>query len=95
MIKPLGSKVLVRQDAPVAMRGLIHMPQGSEDWPPYGKVLALGPRAFEDGSVKVGDRVFFLRQPGAALNPDSREGKSEFDNLLMLKEENVVGVLES
>lgn len=99
-IRPIKNRVLVRQVAarPKTASGL-YVPQGSEEHPPYGQILALGPTAFEDypeaDRPKVGDWVLFQRRPGSALNPDIREGRSDVDDLLMLRDEDLVGVLDA
>ncbi len=91
-IRPLGAKVLVKQDPSRGQIGLIFTPQGSEEFDNYATVLAVGPGVLED--IKIGDRVLFKRQPGSALWPDSRDtGGEDLRDLLMLKEESIVGII--
>lgn len=90
-IKPLKGLVLVQQDPPKEKVGGIYLPQNSRDlYEDIGTVLGVGPGVDD---LKVGDRVLFKRQPGSALNPDTREGSGEWDNLLMMKEENILAVI--
>lgn len=92
MIKPIKNRVLVRQDPAKDRVGSIYVPQGSEDHGNMGTVEAVGS---EVKDVKVGDRVIFKRKPDSALNPDTREGSSEYDDILVLPEDNILAVLES
>lgn len=96
--RPLGDRVLVRQDPRADQVGLIHLPQGSEQYPPTGVVLAVGRNVGgEHGAeFRVGDRVLFKRRPGSALNPDGREPDlpAAWDDLVMLREDDVLGVVE-
>lgn len=100
-IRPLKDNVLVKQDPPKEKVGSLFVPQGSRDlYEDTGTVVAVGPGRISTGGeiirpdVKIGDRVLFVRQPGSALNPDTREGESEWESLLMMKAENIIGVLE-
>lgn len=92
MIRPIKNRVLVRQDPPQDKIGIFYVPQGSENYPNYGTVEAVGPGVTEN--IKVGDRILFKRKPDSALNPDTREGKSEFDGLLVLPEEYILAIVE-
>jgi chaperonin GroES len=66
----------------------------AKEKPQEAKVLAVGPgRVTEDGKlqpieVKVGDTVFFGKYAGT-------EVKIEGDDLLIIREDDVLGVLES
>jgi co-chaperonin GroES (HSP10) len=97
-IRPIKNRVLVRQAQKKEKVGSLYVPQGAEVYPPYARVIALGPTAFEDypedERPKIGDWVLFKRQPGSAINPDTREGKTPEDDLLILDDENIVGVLD-
>lgn len=94
-MRPMGDRILVKQ-VPWQEKtpGGIHIPQdhrlGYED---RGTVLGLGPKVTAD--VKVGDVVIFKRQPASAVMPDWREGDTYGEkDLLLLKEENVLAVVE-
>ena len=104
-VRPIGNGVLVRQDRPqekVGREGLIYAPQGSEDWPNIGTVIAVGPGKVNDHGVRVamdeglvpGARVMFQRKPSSALEPDPREGnKPEWKDLLVLTEDDILGII--
>lgn len=105
-IRPIGDQVLVRQDGAqqfVGKSSLIIAPQGSEEWTPFGTVVAVGPGVVGPGGQRIeidaglvpGSRVMFKRKPGSALNPDSREGDpDDLNNLLMLREADIIGIVE-
>lgn len=91
-IRPLKNKIIVQQDPPKEKVGSLFLPQNSRElYDDYGTVVAVGGDVKED--IKIGDRVLFQRQPGSALNPDKRDGASEWDNLLVLDENNIVAVI--
>lgn len=102
--RPLKGKLLIKQDAADKMVGssrILFAPDGSEVYPNFGTVLALGSEFVTDHgvsipfSVKIGDRVLFKRKPSAALHPDARESDvSGFKNLLMMTEEFILAVVE-
>jgi chaperonin GroES len=76
------------------VQGGIIIPDTAKEKPQEAKVLAVGPgRVTEDGKlqpieVKVGDTVFFGKYAGT-------EVKIEGDDLLIIREDDVLGVLES
>lgn len=94
--RPLGDRVLVKQDPPKTTRGLIHIPDVADfDYPNTGTVLGVGPK--NDQGLSAGMRVLFARQPGSALVPDDRDLGARADpmlGMLMLKPENVLAVIE-
>jgi chaperonin GroES len=104
-LRPLKDQVLVRQDPStdkVGKEGLLYAPQGSEQFPNYGTVIAAGPGIpNKDGiyvplEVKAGDRVLFKRKVGSAINPDPREGDPDgMKNYLMLREGDILAVVEA
>jgi chaperonin GroES len=95
-IIPVKDNVLVQQDKPEEKtEGGLFMPQGArETYKDIGTVIAVGPgRTTEDGetipvSVQVGERVLFKRRPASAL-------EGEWDGLLLLKDDDILGVLEA
>lgn len=100
---PIKDQVLVRQDPPKEKvgSGVLFAPQGSEEYPPMGTVLKVGPGKVGPGGgripldVKPGDRVMFKRKPGSALVPDAREGDERgWKDLLVLTEDDILLVLE-
>jgi len=71
-LSPIKDQVLLRRDpAEERVRGL-YVPQGSEEWPQRGTVLAIGPLVREPGIVP-GARVLFRPRAGSALVLDRRE----------------------
>jgi chaperonin GroES len=94
-LRPLGARVLVEQK-PFQERldSGLYIPQGArEGYEDTAIVRAIGPGVTAD--LKVGDRVIFQRQPSSALLPDARElDANGWKNLLMLKEENILAVVE-
>ncbi len=101
---PIRDQILVRQDPPNDRvgSGLLYAPQGSEEWPPLGTVLRVGPGKWNrEGTarvapeVKPGDRVLFKRKPDSALVPDTREGDPNgWRDLVMLTEDYIIGIVE-
>ena len=101
MIRPIQDRVIVKQDPPKAMSaGGLHLPDRVEVRENFGRVVAVGPGLTGplgqrmSLAVKVGDRVLFTRRPGSAINPDVREGRTEFDDLLVLREEDIIAIVE-
>lgn len=102
-IRPIHGQILVRQDKTQERRASgLYIPQGHRDtYPDLATVLAVGPGEIgNDGNripmeVVVGDRILFTRRAGTALNPDNREvGRPEFQDMLMLDEDDIVGIVE-
>lgn len=69
------------------------MPDDAAEYPNYGVILAVGPRVSAD-CPPVGARVMFTRRPSSALSPDWREER-EFRDILALREEDLVAVVEA
>ncbi len=95
-IRPLGDRVLVqRLDEEKEQRsaGGIIIPDTAKEKPMEGKVVAVGPgRKMDDGSiraldVKAGDRVLISKYAGT-------EVKIEGDDFLIMREDDVLGVVE-
>jgi co-chaperonin GroES (HSP10) len=89
-MKVLSKNVLVIQDEATTTKGCIILPQGKEEYPNMGFVLAHGPEVTD---VVVGDRVVFKRKPGSAISPEARLGE-EFFGLLVLPEDHILAVLD-
>jgi len=94
-LHPLHDRVLVRRiEAEAARRGGIIIPDTAKEKPQEGKVLAVGKgKVSEDGKkipldVKAGDRVLFGKYSGSEVTLDG-------EDLLIMKEEDVLGVLGS
>ena len=93
---PLADRLLVErteEDQPKSKGGII-IPDTAKEKPLEGKVLAVGPgKKTDDGktccamSVKTGDRILFGKYAGTEIKLNGK------DNLLVLREEDVLGVL--
>ena len=72
----------------------VYIPDTAKEKPQEGEVVAVGPGARdEDGDriamdLKVGDRILFGKWSGTEVKIDG-------DDLLIMKESDVMGVLES
>ncbi|MEE8574617.1 MAG: co-chaperone GroES [Thermodesulfobacteriota bacterium] len=92
-IRPLGDKILVEiLEAEEMTKGGIVLPDSAQEKPQQAKVVAVGKgKISDDGKVlplevKEGDVVLFGKYSGAELKLDDR-------NLLMLKEEDLLGIV--
>ena len=93
-IKPLHDKILVKRiDEENKTKGGIIIPDTAKERPMEGKVVAVGAgKVLKDGSkrplaVKEGDRVLFAKYAGTEL-------KVEGEEVLILSEEEVLGIVE-
>lgn len=93
-IRPLHDRVLVRRVEEETMSaGGIVLPGSAAEKPTQGEVLAVGKgKILENGDVrpmdvKVGDKVMFGQYSGQAVKVDGEE-------LLMMREEDIMGVIE-
>ncbi len=92
--RPLHDRVVVRRvKEQEKTRGGIIIPDTAQEKPQEGEVIAVGPGARdEDGEyikmdVKVGDRVLFAKWGGTEVKIDG-------EDLLIMKETDIMGVLE-
>jgi|SRR5579863_9096753 len=91
-LTPLHDRVLVRRVAEAdTARGGIIIPDTAKEKPQEGIVIAAGTGKYEKGhtiplAVKDGDRVLFARYAGSEI-------KIEGEDLLILREEEVLGIL--
>ncbi|HEV2365257.1 MAG TPA: co-chaperone GroES [Caulobacteraceae bacterium] len=92
--RPLGDRVLVRRvEEEEKTKGGIIIPDTAKEKPQEGKVIAVGPGARDEhGKVqpldlKAGDRILFGKWSGS-------EVKLEGEDLLIMKESDVLGILE-
>ena len=92
--RPLHDRVVVkRTDEEEKTAGGIIIPDTAKEKPMEGEVIAVGPGARgEDGKlhapdVKAGDRVLFGKWSGTEVKLDG-------DELLIMKESDIMGVLE-
>ena len=92
--RPLGDRVLVRrvQEATITSGGII-IPDTAAEKPQEGEILAVGNGAVGDDNeripldVKVGDRILFGKCGGTEVKIDGEE-------LLIMKESDIMGVIE-
>ncbi|MBX3508180.1 co-chaperone GroES [Parvibaculum sp.] len=92
--RPLHDRVVVRRvEEEAKTAGGIIIPDTAQEKPSQGEVVAVGPGARgDDGKivaldVKVGDRVIFGKWSGTEVKIDGQE-------LLIMKESDIMGVLE-
>lgn len=92
---PLGDRVVLeRESAEETTSGGIVLPDTAKDKPQRGTVLSVGDgRLLKDGTrhplqVEVGDRVLFSSYAGDEFKLDGQE-------LLLMREEDILAVLES
>jgi chaperonin GroES len=95
-LRPLGDRVVIQRfEAQEKTTGGILLPDTAKSKPQKGKVLAVGPgRLRKDGGrarpqVKVGDTVLFTNWAG-----DEVKEKPTGNNILLMREEDVLAVLE-
>ena len=89
---PLHDRILVRRiEEAETTRGGIILPDTAKEKPQEGVVVAVGTGRYEKGqlvplAVKEGDRVLFGKYAGSEI-------KIEGEELLILKEDEIFGVL--
>ena len=93
--RPLGDRVLVRRvEEEQKTKGGIIIPDSAKEKPQEGEVLAVGPGARDDSGklqpldVAVGDRILFGKWSGSEI-------KLEGEDLLIMKESDILGVLDA
>lgn len=93
--RPLHDRVVVKRvDAETKSAGGIIIPDSAAEKPQQGEVIAVGPGARDDNGkvvaldVKKGDRVLFGKWSGTEVKIDG-------DDLLIMKESDIMGVLDS
>ena len=93
-IRPLNDRIIVKRiEEQEQMRGGLYIPDTAKEKPQEGEVLAVGNgKLLENGTriaidLKVGDRVLFGKYAGTEVKLDGEE-------LLILREDDVLGVVE-
>ncbi len=94
-IRPLHDRVIVKrlEEERKTASGIV-IPDAAAEKPDQGQILAVGKgKILESGEiraleVKVGDRVLFGKYSGQAVKVDGEE-------LLVMREEDVMGVVEA
>ena len=92
--RPLHDRVLVKRvEEETKTKGGIIIPDTAKEKPMQGEVLAVGPGARDERGelvpldVKPGDRILFGKWSGTEVKMDGEE-------LLIMKESDIMGVLE-
>jgi chaperonin GroES len=92
--RPLGDRVVVKRvQEDVKTAGGIIIPDTAQEKPQEGEVIAVGPGARDEKGdriapeVKVGDRILFGKWSGTEVKVDGQD-------LLIMKESDIMGVLE-
>lgn len=94
-IRPLHDRVIVKrlEEERKTASGIV-IPDNAAEKPDQGQILAVGPgKRDENGKhvvldVKVGDRVLFGKYSGQTVKVDGEE-------LLVMREEDIMGVVEA
>ena len=92
--RPLHDRVVVRRvDSEEKTAGGIIIPDTAQEKPQEGEIVAVGPGARDDSGnlvaldVKPGDRILFGKWSGTEVKIDG-------EDLLIMKESDVMGVIE-
>lgn len=91
-MKVTGDKVLIQQDPPKITRGSLYVPDGLEEYPNFGTVLAVGSKVLAS-EIKEGVRVLFKRKPSTAIFVDSRPG-DPYHGMIVLPEDHILAIVE-
>jgi chaperonin GroES len=93
-IRPLNDRVIVKRlEEERTSPGGIVIPDSAAEKPSRGEVLAAGPgKTLDNGqvralAVKAGDKVLFGKYAGTEVKVDGQE-------ILVMREEDIIGVLE-
>ena len=93
-LRPLHDRILVKRvEEEEVRRGGIIIPDTAKEKPQEGKVIAVGAgKVTEEGKkipldVKAGDRILFGKYSGSEI-------KIEDEEFLILKEDDVLGILD-
>ena len=93
--RPLHDRVLVRRiDGEEKSAGGIIIPDSAQEKPSEGEIIAVGSGARNENGditpldVQVGDRILFGKWSGTEIKLDG-------EDLLIMKESDVMGVMES
>jgi len=94
-VRPLHDRVIVRRlDEEEMSAGGIIIPDTAKEKPVEGEVVAAGKgKILENGDVrpldvKAGDKVIFSKYAGTEIKLDGKE-------LMMMREDDILGVIES
>jgi chaperonin GroES len=94
-VRPLYDRIVVKRiEEKESVQGGIIIPDSAKEKPQEGEVVAVGKgKRLEDGKVipldvKVGDRILFGKYSGNEIKLDN-------DEFLIMREDEVLGVLEN
>jgi len=92
-IRPLHDRVIIERIEERTTASGIVIPETAGDKPQRGRVAAAGPGKTENGAVqklevKVGDEVLFGKFSGTEVKVDGKD-------LLVMREEDIMGVVEA
>ena len=92
--RPLHDRVVIRRvDAEAKTAGGIFIPDTAQEKPMEGEIVAVGPGSRDEKGtvvpldVKKGDRILFGKWSGSEIKLDG-------EDLLIMKESDVMGVIE-
>jgi len=92
-IRPLHDRVIVKREEERKSAGGIVIPDTATEKPIFGKVVAVGKgKILENGEIrpvdlKVGDKILFGKYSGTEVKMDG-------DELVVMREEDVMAVIE-
>ena len=93
-LRPLGDRILVKRiKEEEKTKGGIIIPDTAKEKPQEGKVVAVGKgKVAEDGKliapeVRAGDKILFGKYSGSEI-------KLEGDELIVLREDDILGIIE-
>ena len=93
-MRPLHDRVIVRRAPHVTASGIVIPESVTGDKPQQGEVVAVGPgKILDNGNirkcdVKVGDKILFGKYSGTEVKVDGQD-------LLVMREEDIIGVIEA
>ena len=92
--RPLHDRVVIRRiDETAKTQGGIIIPDTAKEKPVEGEIVAVGPGARDESGVlvpldvKKGDRILFGKWSGTEIKLDG-------DDLLIMKESDIMGIIE-
>ena len=92
--RPLGDRVVIKRvEEEQKTKGGIIIPDTAKEKPQEGEVIAVGPGARDDAGkihaleVKKGDKILFGKWSGTEVKIDG-------EDLLIMKESDILGVVE-
>jgi chaperonin GroES len=93
-VKPLRDRIIVKRlEEEAKTKGGIIIPDSAKEKPQEGEIVAIGSgKILDDGKlipleVKTGDRVLFGKYAGTEIKMDG-------EDFLMMKEEDILGIIQ-